>query len=167
MAITKFDHIGMVVKDLDQAIEQYGKILDIDRSRCIEIRNYVDVGADDVLDTILIPVGESWLEIMAPVKEGGNMHRALTRRGEGLHHLGLTSDDVVADWKRQEQIRGDVGIIEDKPSVDQFMVSYWYLHPRSMNGVLIEMDAAWLKTSLSDMTPVEPTPDWDSIVGNG
>jgi methylmalonyl-CoA/ethylmalonyl-CoA epimerase len=164
VSIIRFDHIAIVVRDLDQAILQYSRILDFDRSNCIEIRNYVDIGPDDVLDTILIPIGESWLEIIAPVKEGGNMHKALVRRGEGVHHIGLTSDDVREDWRRQAKQRDEVGIVEPKPNVDQFDVSFWYLHPKAMNGVLIEMDSAWAKTSLSDMTPIEPTPDWDVVI---
>ncbi|MGB9182700.1 MAG: VOC family protein [Solirubrobacteraceae bacterium] len=163
MAITKFDHIALIVDDLDASLMHFRQIFDFEDSEMIYERDYNDVnpetGASDVMHTALFPVGEVYFELIEPVSDGP-MKKFLERTGGGIHHIGITSDDLREEWKRHAS--ADVGVVGDKPRVDQFHVSYWFLHPKNNHRVLFEVDAAWAKTSVSDMTPIEPTPDWDS-----
>jgi methylmalonyl-CoA/ethylmalonyl-CoA epimerase len=164
VAITKFDHIGIVVDDLDAALEHYKKLFAIDERTLIYERDYDDVdpdsGAVDVMHFALFPVGEVYLELIEPVSDGP-MKKFLERTGGGFHHLGITSDNLREEWRDHESKRDEIGVVGDRPRVDQYDVSYWFLHPKRNYGVLFEVDAAWAKTSASDMTPIEPTPDWD------
>jgi methylmalonyl-CoA/ethylmalonyl-CoA epimerase len=168
VAITKFDHIGFIVANLDEAIAHYRKIFDFEDSDMIYERDYEDInpdtGAIDVMHTALFPVGEVYFELIEPVSEGP-MKQFLDRTGGGFHHLGITSDDLRADWRRHAGQREDIGVIGDRPRVDKFNVSYWFLHPKQNHRVMFEVDAAWAKTSVSDMTPIEPTPDWSQVEG--
>jgi methylmalonyl-CoA/ethylmalonyl-CoA epimerase len=163
MAITKFDHIALIVEDLDASLAHFHQIFDFEDSAMIYERDYSDVdpetGASDVMHTALFPVGEVYFELIEPVSDGP-MKKFLERTGGGIHHIGITSDDLREEWKRHTS--ANVGVVGDKPRVDQFDVSYWFLHPKNNHRVLFEVDAAWAKTSVSDMTPIEPTPDWDS-----
>jgi methylmalonyl-CoA/ethylmalonyl-CoA epimerase len=168
MAIVKFDHISLLVQDLDAAISHYDRLFRFDKRQMIIERDYKDTnpntGEVDVLHFLLAPVGQVWLELMEPVRPDGAMMKHLNSHGEGFHHVGITSDDVVDEWKFHDGIRDEVGVIERCPRVDQYKVSYWFLHPKKNFGALWEVDAAWAKTSASDMTPIEPTPDWKSIL---
>jgi methylmalonyl-CoA epimerase len=163
VSIVKFDHIAIVVDDLDAALEHYRKLFDIDSAGLIYERDYDDVDADtgntDVMHFALFPVGQVYLELIEPVSDGP-MKRFLESTGGGLHHIGITTDDLRAEWKKHAKVREDIGVIGERPRVDQYDVSYWFLHPKANHRVLWEVDAAWAKTSASDMTPIEPTPDW-------
>jgi methylmalonyl-CoA/ethylmalonyl-CoA epimerase len=165
MAIKKFDHIGIVVDDLDAALDHFRRIFDVADSQMIYERDYEDVnpetGAVDKMHFVLFPVGEVYLELIEPASDGP-MKSFLERTGGGVHHLGITSDDIRAEWDRHERQREAIGTLGEKPRVDQYNVSYWFLHPKPNHRVLFEVDAAWAKTSASDMTPVEPTPAWDA-----
>lgn len=165
MSIVKFDHIGIVVEDLDAALAHYQRIFgEIREQDLIYYRDYEDVDVDtgqaDVMHFALFPVGEVYLELIEPVKEDGAMMRFLNRRGEGVHHLGITSNDIRKEWLLHDDLRESIGTVESRPRVDRYDVSYWFLHPKKNHGVLFEVDTAWAKTSASDMTPIEPTPDW-------
>jgi methylmalonyl-CoA/ethylmalonyl-CoA epimerase len=163
MSFTRFDHIAIVVDDLDAALDHFRGLLEFRDEELIYERDYDDVDPDtkevDVMHFALFPVGEVYLELIEPVSEGP-MKKFLERTGGGLHHLGLTTNDVRREWKRMAADRERLGVIGDRPRVDQYDVSYWFLHPKQNYGTLLEIDAHWVKTSVSDMTPVEKTPDW-------
>jgi methylmalonyl-CoA epimerase len=164
LAITKFDHIALVVDNLDESIEHFRKMFDIDDRRMIVGRDYKDLdpetGKSDVMHFALFPVGEVYLELIEPVSKEGPMMRFLRRTGGGVHHLGITSDDIRAEWKRHWEQQDELGVMGERPRKDHYDVSYWFLHPKKNYGIVWEVDAAWAKTSASEMTPIEAAPDW-------
>ena len=166
MGIYKFDHIAIVVDDLDEALAHFRSIFDFRDDELIYERDYDDVdsatGRADVLHFALFPVGQVYFELIEPVSADGPMRRFLEARGGGLHHIGITSNDIRAEWRRHDELRSEIGTVEPRPRVDQYDVSYWFLHPKKNYGTLVEVDAAWAKTRASDMTPVEATPDWSA-----
>ena len=165
MAISKFDHIGIVVEDLDAALEHFRTLFDVDDRRLIYERDYQDINNDtglvDVMHFCLFPVGQVWFELVEPASDGP-MRTFLERTGGGVHHIAITSDNVREDWRKHTAEGSELGVVNDKPRVDQYDVSYWFLHPKKNHGVLFEVDTEWAKTSASDMTPIEPTPDRNS-----
>lgn len=167
MAIYKFDHIAIVVDDLDASLDHFRKLFDIRDADLIYERDYEDVDPDtghaEVMHFALFPVGEVYLELIEPVSDGP-VKKFLDKTGGGIHHLGITSNDIKAEWNRHAELRDEIGVVDPKPRVDQYNVSYWFLHPRKNYQTLFEVDAAWAKTSASDMTPVEPTPNWSDVI---
>jgi methylmalonyl-CoA/ethylmalonyl-CoA epimerase len=167
MGLYKFDHIGVVVDDLDAALDHFRQLFDVrDEDLVYHKGDYADpnpdTGTEEVMDFLLFPVGQVWFELIQPRGDGPVM-RFLERTGGGLHHIGVTSDDIVEEWRKHNAIRERIGRVENRPRVDMFNVSYWYLHPKSNYNVLFEVDAPWTKTVFSNMTPLYPTPDWDSL----
>lgn len=165
MSFYKFDHIGVVVEDLDEALDHFRLLFDIrDEDLVYHKGDYADSSPDleddEPMDFLLFPVGQVWFELMAPTGEGP-VKKFLERTGGGLHHIGVTSNDIVGEWKKHSAMREKIGVLESKPRVDMFDVSYWYLHPKQNHRVLFEVDAAWTKTAFSSMTPIYPTPEWD------
>jgi methylmalonyl-CoA/ethylmalonyl-CoA epimerase len=163
VSIYKFDHVGIVVDDLDAALDHFRGLFDIRDTDLIYERDYEDIDRDtgkaEVMHFCLFPVGEVYLELIEPVSDGP-VRKFLERTGGGVHHLGITSNDLEADWSKHDGARDALGVVEQRPRVDQYDVSYWFLHPKPNYNTLFEVDAAWAKTSSSDMTPIEPTPDW-------
>lgn len=168
MSIYKFDHFAIVVEDLDAALEHFRNLFDFPDEDLIYERDYDDVDPDsgdvDVMHFALFPVGEVYLELIEPVSDGP-MKGFLEKTGGGFHHMGVTTNDLREEWGKHSAGRQELGLIGDRPRVDQYNVTYWFLHPKQNQGVLWEVDAAWAKTSASDMTPVYPTPDWSSEDG--
>jgi methylmalonyl-CoA/ethylmalonyl-CoA epimerase len=166
MPISKFDHIGIVVENLEAALDHFRGIFDIDDRRLIYERDYDDVNQDtgetDVMHFALFPVGQVWFELIEPASDGP-MRTFLERTGGGFHHLGITSSNIKAEWEKHSADREKFGLVGDKPRKDQYDVSYWFLHPKKNHRVMFEVDAEWAKTSASDMTPVEPIPDWEMV----
>jgi methylmalonyl-CoA/ethylmalonyl-CoA epimerase len=164
LSIVKFDHIALIVDDLDASLAHFRKIFDVRDADLIYERDYEDVDRDtgnvDVMHFALFPVGEVYFELVEPVSPEGPMMKFLKRTGGGIHHIGLTSNDIRGEWRRHAQEREELGTLGERPRVDQYNVTYWFLHPKKNYGALFEIDSAWAKTSASDMTPIEPTPDW-------
>jgi methylmalonyl-CoA/ethylmalonyl-CoA epimerase len=166
MSIYKFDHIGIVVDDLDAALEHFKQLFDVrDEDLIYHKGDYADVdpdsGDEEAMDFLLFPVGQVWFELIQPIGEGP-VKRFLDRTGGGVHHIGVTSNDIVEEWRKHNAKRKELGRVEARPRVDMFDVSYWYLHPKPNYNVLFEVDAPWTKTRYSNMTPLYPTPDWDA-----
>lgn len=165
MSIYKFDHIAIVVDDLDAALAHFRELFDVRDEDLIYERDYEDVDPDtghtEVMHFSLFPVGQVYLELVEPVSEGP-VKKFLDRTGGGVHHIGITSNDLRAEWRKHDGGRDKFGVVEKGPRVDQYDVSYWFLHPKRNYGALFEIDAAWAKTSRSDMTPIEATPDWSA-----
>lgn len=165
MSFYKFDHIGIVVDNLDESLDHFRKLFEIREADLIYERDYEDIDPDtgiaEVMHFALFPVGQVYLELIEPVSDGP-VKKFLEKTGGGVHHLGITSNDIKAEWKLHDSMREELGVVENRPRVDQYNVSYWFLHPKKNYGTLFEVDAAWAKTSVSDMTPIEPTPDWES-----
>ena len=164
MSFFKFDHIGIVVDNLDESLDHFRKLFEIRDEDLIYERDYddtdPDTGVSEVMHFALFPVGECYLELIQPVSEGPVKSFLEKNPGGGVHHIGITSNDMKKEWEIHDGMREELGVLGDKPRVDQYNVSYWFLHPKKNYGTLFEVDAHWAKTSASDMTPVHPTPDW-------
>ena len=125
--IKKLAHIGLVVKNLEQAIDFYNSMFQFGTSPLIEEKEFT-VG--------LIDVDNVKLELMAPVGNKGTLARFLEKRGEGIHHICFEVDDIDASIKSLSA-RG-VELVDKEPQlgVEGRIV---FLHPRSTHGVLIEL----------------------------
>src|SRR5579871_2021139 len=87
--LTKIHHVGVVVRSADEALGFYRDVLGLRVSvdRVIE---------DQGVRGVLLPAGETEIELLEPTREGTGIARFL-ERGEGLHHVCLESSDVAED----------------------------------------------------------------------
>lgn len=166
MTIVTIDHIAVIVDDIDAALSHFRQVFDVADKDLVYHRNYRDVdpdtGAMDVHHIASIRVGKTFLELTEPVSDGP-LKDFLERTGGGVHHIGITSDGIVSDWRRHAALRETIGLIDSRPRVDEHGVSYWFLHPKKNYRTLLEVDAAWQKTSAGEMTPVETPPAWQDL----
>jgi methylmalonyl-CoA/ethylmalonyl-CoA epimerase len=126
---TELDHIGIAVNDLEAAVRRYEAL----GARVVH-REHIDA---DGVDEVLLEVGASYLQLVAPTEESSPVRRFLERRGPGLHHLGLR----VPDCAKALEIAKAAGLesIDATPRPGSRGTTVAFLHPRSTEGVLIEL----------------------------
>jgi methylmalonyl-CoA/ethylmalonyl-CoA epimerase len=126
----KVEHIGIAVKSLAQSLPVFEKLLD---SPCYKTES---VDSENV-NTAFFQKGETKIELLEPMKEEGAVSRFLDKKGEGIHHLAFEVEDIYAEMARLKEKGFTLLSEQPKPGADNKLVCF--LHPRSTNGVLIEL----------------------------
>ena len=126
----KIEHIGIAVKDLEVSNEVYTKLFG-------EAPYKTETVESEGVSTSFFKVGESKIELLEATKEDSAIAKFIKRKGEGIHHIAYAVKDIKAEMKRMK----DEGFIvlddEPKKGADNKLVCF--LHPKSTNGVLIEL----------------------------
>jgi len=84
-----------------------------------------------------LPLGESEIELVQPTTHDSGLSRFLEKRGPGMHHLCLQVDDLsqILDQLKSKGVQ----LINDQPKVSEDGRLYAFIHPKSTNGVLVEL----------------------------
>lgn len=127
---TCIDHIGVAVADLDAAIELYGDVFEMP----LQHRETV---AEQGVEAALVGVGDSHVELLAPLGDETPVGKFLSKRGPGLHHTAYRCPDV-ADALDLCRSRG-VRLIDERPRRGIRDSRVAFLHPSSTGGVLTEL----------------------------
>ncbi len=126
----KIEHIGIAVKDLDESSLLY--------TRFLGYKSYKQekVDAENVI-TEFFQVGESKLELLQASSDQSAIARFIEKRGEGIHHIAFAVENITMEMARLKaegfQLLSDV----PKKGADNKLVCF--VHPKSANGVLIEL----------------------------
>jgi methylmalonyl-CoA epimerase len=129
----KLDHIGIAVKDLDQALAFYCDALGL------EIEPPEEVPSQRVR-AHFIPIGESALELLEATAPDSPIARYLEKRGPGIHHITLRVDDIHAALTR---LKGKgVRLIDEMPRPGAEGALVAFIHPSAAHGVLVELKQA-------------------------
>jgi len=126
----KIEHIGIAVKDIKVANDIYSKLLNTTPYKMEEVKS------ENVI-TSFFQVGESKIELLEGTNPDSPITKFIAKRGEGVHHIAFEVDDIESEIKRLKE-EGFV-MIHDKPKegADNKLIAF--LHPKSSNGVLIEL----------------------------
>jgi methylmalonyl-CoA epimerase len=125
----KIDHIGIVVRDIQEALRMYEAALGL------PLEGVADV-PDQKVKVAFLPIGESKLELVQPTSDDTGIARYLARQGEGIHHLCLEVEDIEAALA-QLKIH-DVPLIDETPRQGAHG-RVAFVHPKGAHGVLIEL----------------------------
>jgi methylmalonyl-CoA/ethylmalonyl-CoA epimerase len=128
--MTRLEHIGIAVKDLQQSINLFEGLLN---SACYKTET---VESEQVI-TAFFRKGETKIELLANTAPGGVIEKFIDKKGEGIHHLAFAVTDIQAEMKRLQ----DLGFIILQEAPKKGADNKWvcFLHPKSTNGVLIEL----------------------------
>ena len=125
----KIDHIAIAVNDVDASAKVYQKALGIDE---IEFETVESEG----VRVAIIPMENGRIELMQPTKDDSPIKKFLEKKGQGLHHMALETDDIDGEVERMEgcgiQFLGKV-----RPGSAGTKVTF--IHPKSLEGVLAEL----------------------------
>ncbi len=125
----KIDHIAIAVNDVEASAKVYQKALGIDK---IEFETVESEG----VKVAIIPMENGRIELMQPTKDDSPIKKFLDKKGPGLHHMALETDDIDGEVERMEgcgvQFLGKV-----RPGSAGTKVTF--IHPKSLEGVLAEL----------------------------
>ncbi|MFP3895375.1 MAG: methylmalonyl-CoA epimerase [Anaerolineales bacterium] len=128
--MTRIDHVGIAVEDIQEAARLYTEGLDIELC-------HIETVEDQGVKVGFLPLGSCTIELLEPLDDDGPVARFLARRGEGIHHLCVQVSDIGAVMERL-QSQG-VQLLSEQPvrGAGESLVAF--VHPRSANGVLLEL----------------------------
>jgi methylmalonyl-CoA/ethylmalonyl-CoA epimerase len=126
----RLDHVGIAVADLGAARALYEQVLGLEVT-------HEEVIADQGVHELLLRSGDAFVQLVAPLSPDTPVGRFLANRGEGVHHIGYAVPDVaaaIADLRTQ-----GVEVIAPAPRIGSGGTTIAFLHPKSMQGVLVEL----------------------------
>ncbi|MFT9846873.1 VOC family protein [Aneurinibacillus sp. REN35] len=132
MAVKKLDHIGIIVSDLDEAVETYERVLGLTVDR---IEDY----GEGLLSIAFLPLGDVLLELIQPLKPGSDAWDFLQRQGEGIEHLAFAVDDLHTEWHRV--LAKGIPVTDTKPRPGASNTQICFLQREALRGVLGEFVA--------------------------
>jgi methylmalonyl-CoA epimerase len=128
------DHIGVAVKSLAAAKGIYEKL-------GVTVSPEEVVAAEQVR-VVMVPLGESRLELLEATSKNSVIAKFIAKRGEGLHHVSLRVPNLEAAVKRLK--KDGVRLVSDEVKVGAGGHRYIFVHPSSAGGVLLELVQAVL-----------------------
>jgi methylmalonyl-CoA/ethylmalonyl-CoA epimerase len=127
--IGKIDHVGIAVASIAEARKLY-------EAMGLHVEGIEEV-PDEGVRVAMIPCGETRIELLEPLSEDSLVAKFLARRGPGVHHICLASDDLRADDGRLRE----AGFQVLRPEPTRGAGGCWvqFVHPKSTGGVLLEL----------------------------
>ena len=127
--MAKIDHIGIAVKSLAAAKSIYQKLgLNISPEETVE---------HEQVRLVMVPVGESRLELLEATTADSTIAKFIAKRGEGLHHVCLCVADLPAAVERLK--KDGVRLVSEEIRIGAGGHKYVFVHPSSAGGVLLEL----------------------------
>lgn len=124
------EHIGIAVKNLAISIPLFEKLLN---SPCYK----TELVEGEKVNTAFFKSGETKIELLESIDPTGVIAKFIERKGEGLHHIAFNVADIHAEMERLK--RAGFMLLSDtpKPGADNKLICF--LHPKSTNGLLVEL----------------------------
>jgi methylmalonyl-CoA/ethylmalonyl-CoA epimerase len=126
----RLTHVGIAVKNLKDSVDLFSRLLQID-----EVEH--EVVQSQRVNLAFFRLGEASIELTASTDPESPIAKFIGKRGEGVHHLSFEVDDIEAELAR---LRSDgFQLIDEKPRAGAGGHLIAFLHPKSTNGVLVEI----------------------------
>jgi methylmalonyl-CoA/ethylmalonyl-CoA epimerase len=126
----KIEHIGIAVKDLEAANEVYTKLFGEGPYKTEKVES-------EGVSTSFFKMGESKIELLEATNPESAIAKFIEKKGEGIHHIAYAVEDIEAAMEKMRN-EGFVVLNETpKKGADNKLVCF--IHPKSTNGVLVEL----------------------------
>ncbi len=127
----RVDHIGIAVRNLDEAVRFYRDVLGLELVKIEEV-------PEERVRIAMFRVGNAYVELLQGTDPESAVSKFIEKRGEGVHHIAIHVDDV--DAKTEELKSRGVALVYDKPrDVSHGERRINFVHPKSAFGVLLEI----------------------------
>lgn len=130
MKPTHIEHIGIAVKNLEDSIKFYENILGL---KCYAVEEV----KDQKVKTAFFMIGQTKIELLESTDPEGPIGKFVEKKGEGIHHLAFAVENIESCLTETEE-KG-VQLIDKAPRKGAEGLSIAFLHPKSTNGVLMEL----------------------------
>jgi len=128
--MNKIEHLGIAVKDMEAANKIYTSLLGYEPYKTEEVES-------EGVTTSFFKCGESKIELLQATHPDSPISKFIEKKGEGIHHIAFAVDDIKAEVIRLKKEGFIVLNEEPKRGADNKWVVF--LHPKSSNGVLVEL----------------------------
>lgn len=129
MNITHIEHIGIAVKNLEESISYYEKVLGL---KCYKIEEV----EDQKVKTAFFQVGQTKIELLESTSPDGPIGKFIEKKGEGIHHIAFAVEGLQQSL--DEVSSKGIQLIDSKPRPGAEGLNIAFLHPKSTFGVLTE-----------------------------
>jgi methylmalonyl-CoA/ethylmalonyl-CoA epimerase len=130
MKILKIDHLGIAVKSIDEGKNFWTDALGLEFEGSETV-------AEQKVTTAFFPVGESEIELLESTAPDGPVANYIEKKGEGIQHVAFRVDNLEAALS--ELKKKGIRLIDEKPRLGAGGARIAFLHPKSTNGVLVEL----------------------------
>lgn len=128
--ITRINHIAVAVSSLSQSADLFARLFGAPAAK-------TEFVASQNATVAFFPVGESSVELIESASPDSSIAKFIEKRGEGIHHLCLETDDIRAEMQRLTAAGFQFLTADPFEGGDGHLVAF--IHPKSANGVLIEV----------------------------
>ena len=128
--VLKVDHIGIAVKDMEQAKKFYTEVLGMTAMG-------EEVVEEQKVKVCFIPCGDSEVELLESTSPDGPVAKFIEKNGEGIQHIAFKVDNIEAALTalKEEGVR----LIDEKPRYGAGGASIAFMHPKATGGILLEL----------------------------
>ena len=126
----KIEHLGIAVKELSVSIPLFEQLLNTPCYKTEEV-------ASEGVKTAFFQTGESKVELLEGTSETSPISKFIVKKGEGIHHVAFEVENIEAEMKRLAALGFELLSEAPKNGADNKLVCF--LHPKSTNGVLVEL----------------------------
>lgn len=128
--IEKIEHIGIAVKNLDEANKIYEQLLGTAPYK-------MEMVDSEGVNTSFFKTGESKVELLQATKDESAIAKFIAKKGEGIHHIAFAVEDIHKEIKRLK--KEGYTIINESPKKGADNKLVCFVHPKNTKGVLIEL----------------------------
>ena len=130
MKIIGIEHVGIAIDDLEETSSFWGDILRIAHTHTEKVES-------EGVNTKIFDTGKGKIELLDSLEEYSPIRKFLHKRGPGIHHICLEVDDISNAIKELKDL--NIEILNDKPHIGAEGYKIVFIHPRSTDGVLVEL----------------------------
>ena len=130
MKVGKVDHIGIAVSSLEESVKFYQDVLGVALQGSEEV-------AEQKVKVAFLPCGDTEIELLESTAPDGPIAKFIEAKGQGIQHIAYRVDNIeeaIAEMKEK-----GIRMIDEKPRYGAGNAKIAFLHPKSTNGVLIEL----------------------------
>lgn len=125
----RVDHIAIAVNNVKEALKNYQNILNIEKIDIEEVPN-------EKVRVVMLKLEDSRIELMEPMTDDSPISKFLKDKGEGIHHIAITADNIEEDVDRAK--KNGMRFLGELRS-GSYGRKITFIHPKSLNGVLTEL----------------------------
>lgn len=128
--VEKIEHIGIAVKNIEQANKVYQKLLGVAPYKMEKV-------ASEGVSTSFFKTGESKIELLEATNPESAIAKFIAKKGEGIHHIAFAVKDIKSEMNRL--FKEGFTILNDEPKRGADNKLVCFIHPKNTNGVLVEL----------------------------
>lgn len=126
----KIEHLGIAVKDLNASNELFKKLLGKESYK-------EELVEGEGVNTSFFQLGETKIELLQATRDDSPIAKYISKKSEGIHHIAFDVKDIYTEIKRLKSEGFEILNEMPKEGADNKLVVF--LHPKSTNGVLVEL----------------------------